>query len=474
MANYDLILVGTGFASTFFLQNYLKHPAHARNRILVLERGRKDNHAWQVQQRKNSSIDPSSAYINNNKDKGWVFNVGFGGGSNCWWAGTPRFMPNDFLLQSQYQVGTDWPITYDDLEPHYDKVEKIMQVSGPDLGDLFPRSHPYPQPPHNFTDPDKQMKQAYPNLYFQQPCARARIATAHRPKCCANGVCGICPINSKFTIASEMAELYEDPRVDLRLEAPAIQVLTQGDLVTGVAYMEGGQLFEAKGDLVILGANALFNPHLMLRSGFTEPALGKGLNEQVSYSIAVDLDGIDNFQGSTSISAHAYHLYDGAHRKQRAACLIESTNVPDLRAERGKWRQRMILRCVMEDLPDSRNYVREYPQDKQLAETVYVGHSQYTQRTIDRLVQDVETIFGVLPIEKIHTPKANHSDAHILGTTMMGDDPQNSVVDRHLIHHRYRNLVVLGSGVFPTCPPANPTLTLSALSSWSAEHLFGK
>jgi choline dehydrogenase-like flavoprotein len=50
----------------------------------------------------------------------------------------------------------------------------------------------------------------------------------------------------------------------------------------------------------------------------------------------------------------------------------------------------------------------------------------------------------------------------------MGDDPATSVIDRHLIHHTARNLIVLGSGAFPVGGPANPTLTLAALSLWSA------
>ena len=62
--------------------------------------------------------------------------------------------------------------------------------------------------------------------------------------------------------------------------------------------------------------------------------------------------------------------------------------------------------------------------------------------------------------------------AHIQGTTRMGQDPADSVVDRDLRHHAIRNLVVLGSGTFPTCPAANPTLTLSALAMRAAERLF--
>ena len=54
----------------------------------------------------------------------------------------------------------------------------------------------------------------------------------------------------------------------------------------------------------------------------------------------------------------------------------------------------------------------------------------------------------------------------------MGDDPRTSVADGALVHHRVRNLVVLGSGTFPTAPPVDPTLTLCALSLRSANLLL--
>lgn len=54
----------------------------------------------------------------------------------------------------------------------------------------------------------------------------------------------------------------------------------------------------------------------------------------------------------------------------------------------------------------------------------------------------------------------------------MSNDATEGVVDKNLIHHQYRNVFVLGSGAFPSITPANPTLTLSALSLRAADLNF--
>jgi choline dehydrogenase-like flavoprotein len=71
-------------------------------------------------------------------------------------------------------------------------------------------------------------------------------------------------------------------------------------------------------------------------------------------------------------------------------------------------------------------------------------------------------------VERVVSVLSHPTEGHILGTTVMGADPRESVVDRHLIHHRVRNLLVLGGSAFPTSSPANPTLTIAALSLWAA------
>jgi choline dehydrogenase-like flavoprotein len=81
-------------------------------------------------------------------------------------------------------------------------------------------------------------------------------------------------------------------------------------------------------------------------------------------------------------------------------------------------------------------------------------------------------LFACLPVEKMEFGEPFPTESHILGTTRMSKEAKDGVVDKHLLHHRYRNLFVLGSGSFTTYTPANPTLTLSALSLLAADKSF--
>lgn len=468
--SFDIIVIGTSFSGSFFLHSYLP-KAKENARILVLERGQRYTHQWQVHNRKLSDIKSETTFINATPKKHWNHSIGFGGSSDMWWAVTLRMLPNDFKLKSVYGVGVDWPVTYDELEPYYTQAEMIMAVSGPSDGGPQPRSHPYPQPPHYFNDPDRLLKAAYPNLYFEQSCARARLTTGKRPHCCGIGMCGLCPVDSKFTISNSLAYLYDDPRVTLSLESEALAVEIAAGKATGVRYLKGGIEQVAKADLVVLGANAIFNPYLLLRSGLHHPLLGKRLNEQVSSWVTIDFDGLNNFQGSTSMTASGYMLYDGPHRSEYSACLMEVWNVPDLRAEKGRWQQRSNIKFVFEDLPDERNYVAVSANNPRLPETVYRGYSAYTQRGFDKLPELVSKVLAPLPVERVDIAPPSDSEGHILGTTLMGNDAATAIVDRYLLHHQIRNLMVLGSSVFPTCSPTNPTLTLTALVLWAVDHL---
>ncbi len=129
------------------------------------------------------------------------------------------------------------------------------------------------------------------------------------------------------------------------------------------------------------------------------------------------------------------------------------------------------FRMVFEDLPEEKNYVAP-TSDIMKPEVSFKGPSAYTLKGVENMKRKLPGILSCLPVEKIIYEDKISTEAHILGTTRMSSTPDNGVVDRHLIHHQYRNLFVLGSGSFTTFTPANPTLTLSALSLYAADQSF--
>jgi choline dehydrogenase-like flavoprotein len=476
---YDLVVVGSSFASTFFLKNFLK-KAPPTAKVVVLERGFHFPHAERLKERRgeitaqanpNPDFDQTQhTIVNTTPEKNWIYTLGFGGSSNCWYGCTPRFMPNDFRMNSLYGVGEDWPVQYDDLDPYYSEVEEIMSISGPSETP-FPKSSAYPQPPHLFTDVDRLMKKAYGNLYISQPTARARVAANGRNPCCASAVCNLCPVNAKFTIENGNMGVYEDPRVELVYGAQVYGMDLVQDRVQSVHFVKDGKDQEVAGEVVALGANGIFNAHILLNSGDTNSLTGNGLGEQVGLDARVFLKDLQHVGGSTWVNANGYMLYDGDHRKEYAACLMESSNHPFVRIEQGKWRDIVTFRMVFEDLPSKDNYVAPSP-DRMKPKVHYQGPTAYALKGIENMKKKLPDILSCLPVEKIEYENLHNSEAHILGTTRMSSNPATGVVDRHLIHHQYRNLFVLGSGAFSTFTPANPTLTLSALSLFAADRSF--
>lgn len=472
-ADYDLVMVGSSFASAFFLQEVLRH-APAGFRVLVLEKGRRFAHFEHLQPATRAGSAGGFEDVGRVK-KPWVVHRTFGGNSHYWWACTPRLLPEDFEMRSRYGVGVDWPLTYDDLEPFYVEVERTMSVAGAPL-DLLPRSEPFPQDPHVFNDPDRLLAARYPDLYTVQPCARARRRTAGRRACCAVGTCGSCPRDAKFTVENELRAVFDDPRVTLKLQAEALQVEWGGAVATGVRYLshgdDAGETL-ARADFVALGANAIFNPAILLRSGLDSAWTGAGLNEQRARSVRILLDGVRNFQGSTSITGHGYMCYPRPERSRRASALIEHSNKIRLRPDRGRHREVMSLKFIYEDLPQLSN--RVVVAGDGAVQVVYGGESEYCRRGKAALEEDLEPLLAALPVESVELdPGRASTESHILGTTRMSRVPDEGVVDADLLHHRVRNLAVLGSGAFPTSSPSNPTLTLSALSVRSARRAFGR
>lgn len=469
-SKYDLIVVGSGFGSLFFLKGYLnKRP---NDKILILEWGQLRSRDWQLENQTNSTINFREQHTTSD-GYDWNYTIGFGGGSNCWWAQTPRFHPTDFSLKTNYGIGNDWPISYDDLEPYYSDAEYLMSVSGPnDNQVIFPRSTNFPQPEHKFTSVDKIMKAAQPNSHFAMPTARARISTEKRNSCCANFSCNLCPMGAKFMAVNDFDDLLDIENVDIAMGCKVTHLDKQGTNIKTVHFETNNKSRSVDGDLVVLGANAIHSPYILLKSNILHPYTGVGIHEQLGVEVEADLDGVNNFDGSTATSAINLSLYDGSFRSEYSGALIYFENYfkNGLRRDYNRWRQIVPMMVVTEELAQEQNKV--VIGDEGQPHIIRAGHSEYAEKGMQKALEKLPKVLEPLPVENIRLVSKRATEAHIQGSLRMGDDVTSSVVDANLVHHSVRNLVIVGSSVFASCSCANPSLTVAALSLRSADRLI--
>jgi choline dehydrogenase-like flavoprotein len=465
--SFDLICVGSGFASHFFLKKWLE-LAPKNQRVLMLERGPRLTHQ---EHRAGKGPNSGATFVSRAKGgKQWAFSTAYGGSSNCWVGNTPRLLPNDFRTKSVYGHGQDWPLGYDDLEPHYAEAERVMAVAGPERSP-FQRSGPYPLKAHRMNAFDRQLLQAWPEHMYSLPCARPSAPLENRPRCCASSFCRSCPIDSKFTIVNSMQAVTQDPRVTLVADHEVLSLDVEGGRATGVRGVASGKPFRYKGDLIVLGANAIFNAAILLRTNPDGPKeTGLGITEQVSVKVTVLTKGLENFDGSTYQTGHGYMFYDGEHRKERAGALIETHNRPELRNLKDRWRDIAQFKLIYEDYRRPENRVTVKGDERPTV--TYEGPSKIAQAGLSASQKLAEQLVANVPIDKLHVGAVQSTESHIMCSVPMGSDPETSVVDRTLRHHQYTNVVVAGASAFPSAPPANPTLTLSALSLWSATQIL--
>jgi choline dehydrogenase-like flavoprotein len=471
---YPVVVVGTGFGSLFFVHRLLE-LGHS-GPILMLERGRFRSWEEQLADKRSSEPPPKETFTASGRPKQWNFTIGYGGGTNCWYATTPRMHPNDFRLKSLYGRGQDWPFSYDTLEPYYAVAEEIMDISGPDDLDIIqPRSRPYPQPPHKFSAVDEVMKRAQPDRHFGLPTARARVANKQRSQCCASFHCDLCPVGAKFTALNGLSHILEHPDVHILLEAEVLELQRSGSTsISSARFLHGGQVQTVGCDVCVLGANAIHSPAILLRSGIYHPLTGRGLNEQLGYAVEVLLDGLQNFDGSTIATGGNYSLYDGAFRAEHGATFMVFDNrFPfGLRQEFGRWRETLSLSVTLEEELLDENRVTIDRSGNPVVH--FERYSPYAEAGIDRTMQRLPDVLAPLPVEAIKFRGIRKTESHLQGTLRMGSSRNESVVDHGQIHHDIGNLIVVGTSTLPTCPAVAPSLTTAAMSLRAADLAYGK
>jgi len=169
-------------------------------------------------------------------------NSGHGvGGSMVHYAGyTPRFHPSDMETFTRDGVGADWPIRYEDLLPHYERVERELPVSG----QHWPWGHPhsYPYSPHPVSEAANVVWRGAESLGIQMRVGPVGIVNGtfgNRPHCIYRGYClQGCKVNAK---ASPLVTHLPDAlahSVEIRSNCMASRVeLDETGRARGVVYL---------------------------------------------------------------------------------------------------------------------------------------------------------------------------------------------------------------------------------------------
>jgi choline dehydrogenase-like flavoprotein len=469
-ASYETVVIGSGFGSFFFLQEFLK--TRRGGRTLLIEWGSHRTHDWQVANKANSIYETESLYTRGVGERAWHYTVAFGGGTNCWWAHSPRNHPNDFRLKSKYGIAVDWPFTYEDLAPYYQEAEQVMLIAGPDdIALHYPGPGRYAQPPHRMNDIDRIMKSAQPDMHFVMPNGRLSRPVGSRGSCCGTSECRWCPVDAKFTALNSMQHIIDHPDLDICVNSKVEYLDIQNNSAGKVHFVNQGNEYAVHADLVVLGANALHSPVLLLQSGFDDPLIGKYIHEKIECTVEAYLDGVSNFSGSTITTCINLSLLDGEHRREHGAAMLyfENNWMYGLRPDYGRWREVLPITIAVETLPEITSAVTRSSDGR--PHVSYPKHSDYGLKGVKAALEKLPTVLKPLPIERIEQRQIDHISVHLQGTLRMGVDPSESVVDAAQVHHHVRNLIVVGSSVFPTCGSAPPSLTIAAMSLRAARLL---
>ena len=258
------------------------------------------------------------------------------GGSGVHWNGQVwRFLPSDFVAKShnlerygakQFVEGMtvqDWGITYDELEPHYDRFEYLCGIAGKagnlkgaivEGGNPFegPRQREYPTSPMRMSYPPTLFAQAARDLGykpFPQPSANMSQAYTN-PLGVQLAPCTYCGFCEKFGCGNYskataqttiLPVLMRKPNFTLRTEAEVtrINLDSTGKRAISVTFVDAaGEEFEQPAELIILSAYILHNVRLLLLSKIGRPydpttgegVIGKNYAYQITSSVHVFYD----------------------------------------------------------------------------------------------------------------------------------------------------------------------------------------
>ena len=456
---------------------------------------------------------PSDGVYNNNA-------ACVGGGTLSYGAMAWRYMEKDFRMRSAYgavegSTLEDWPISYADLEPYYEKAEWEIGVSGDDSKNPFhaPRKKSLPMPPlppsreHEILKPAAERLGLHP---FDIPMLRNTVPFNGRPACmrCRWCVGFACEVDAKNgTQNTVIPKALATGNCELRAECVAKEVLTDGrGRVTGVAYFDSrGTLQEQPADLVVVSCAATETARLLLNSssklfpnglGNRYDWVGRNLQGH-GYAGAVglfDSDVYDDLGPGASIAISDFNHGNPGLVGGGALCnefirlpyqfsSMTPPTVPHWGSAHKNFMRQSYRRCISvqgpaQEMPvfDARVQVDRRVKDDWGIPVARLSGSNHPH-TLDvarflatkseAWLKEAGAITTWLKAPRVGLSGGQHQ----AGTCRMGNDPKTSVVNRHCQVHEVDNLFVVDGSVHVTNGGFNPVLTIMAIAYYASAHL---
>jgi choline dehydrogenase-like flavoprotein len=431
-------------------------------------------------------------------------NSGHGvGGSMVHYAGyCPRFHPSDFEVHTRDGLAEDWPIGYEDLKPHYERLELELPVAG----EYWPWGDPhrYPHTPHPIAGGADAARAGARRLGIEMrvgPVGITNGAFGNRPHCIYRGYCLLgCKVNAKasplVTHVPDAIEHGAEIRADCMVTR--VEIDDFSGRVTGVRYVHDGVERFQHADAVAVAGYSIETPRLLLNS--TSRRFPHGLangTDQVGRCVMVQ--GAPQVAGRfgdemrmykappPEISSEQFYETDERRGFARGFSIQTVGPLPIEHAQHvlahGHWGH--SLREYMRDynhwytlgilsellpLPENRVTIAHGVTDQN---GIPVARMDYSQCENDRrnIAYGKQTLHNIFEAAGAQDVLVTDRYAHLVGGCRMGSDPERSVVDADHRAWEVPNLFIADGSVMPTQGSANPALTIMALASRLAQRL---
>ena len=525
----DVVIIGSGASGGMAAWNLTRMGV----KVLVLEAGQKFERSqfwshvkpWEARERRRRGESPpdwtgmplrESPYETPPGKQFWLARVwGVGGKTNIWGRVSLRYSDLNFQEPAKDGWGIPWPITYREIAPYYDNVEKKIGIcGGDDNTPWLPGSSNYLPPPNLRCGEVLVRKAATRVKYPVVRIRRAVLTQAHngREPCHYCGACERgCDIGAFFNsfdyllkdaLATQRLELVENAIVE------EILVNDEG-LASGVRYFDRltGDERTVPAKRVIVAASAVDSTRLLLNSksrqypngiGNGSDVIGRYLVEQFRLRVDAFAPELIGTPASNDDGISGGHIYIprfeptderrgylrgfgipitgvGCAANARFAKSLGGFGLSYKQAIKELYPALFKLTPYGEVLPYKHNRISVdgTPNDRfgyPLLRIEYdIGENE--RKMISRMYDVTEEILHEIKADPLPYQRGEiemlGTSIHEHGTCRMGDEAGRSALNKFNQMHEVKNVFVVDGSSFPTATEKNPTLTILALA-WRA------